>query len=74
MKKITIMAFLLAFVLAFGACEEPQNNAPVLRNPEGTISYLFPSYEGFYYEAPSVLTEENRLVVSYTTNATEGAS
>lgn len=73
MKKITIMAFLLAFVLAFGACEEPQNNAPVLRNPEGTISYLFPSYEGFYYEAPSVLTEENRLVVSYTTNATEGA-
>ena len=48
-------------------------NTPVARQDAGALGYLFPEYEGFYYEEASVLEEENRVILSYTTNKTKNA-
>ena len=41
----------------------------VARQDAGSLGYLFEEYEGFYYEEASVLEEDDRVIVSYTTNA-----
>ena len=43
----------------------------VAREDEGKLGYLFTEYEGYYYEDASVLEEKDRVIISYTTNATK---
>ena len=78
MKKLSILlVFILAVVIsvtAFG-CEtvEDVKPTPVERTDAGSVGYFFTEYEGYYYEDASVLVEENRIIVSYTTNKTKDA-
>lgn len=77
MKKLSILfALMLAIALCFTAIgcnfsSSEEGETDVERTDAGNIGYLFTEYEGFYYEDASVLVEENRVIVSYTTNKTK---
>ena len=45
----------------------------VERTDKGALGYMFTQYEGYYYEDASVLEEEDRVIISYTTNNTKDA-
>ena len=70
----TLFSGLTALTLLFvSACKPNETQPPemVARVDEGKLGYLFTEYEGYYYEDASVLEEDDRVIISYTTNATK---
>ena len=85
MKKMFLSAILAICVscLFVGGCSFVSNDGvqsddkgneyvKAERIAAGQIDYLFTEYEGFLYEAPSVIKDGEEYIISYTTNKTAG--
>ena len=87
MKKfLALLTAIIATLVCFSACgscvsdndnssssSSGGNEPPVLtkRTADGEIAYIFDEYEGFSYDAPSVIKDGNDVIVAYTTNKTQ---
>ena len=76
MKIKQCIAMVLGIVAMFsfascGSCEGGESK--IERTDKGTLGYIFTEYEGYYYEDASILEENNRVIISYTTNKTKNA-
>lgn len=82
MKKFLVLLIaIISTLLCFSACEfedsgssssgTPEPPAPIKRTADGEIPYFFDEYEGFSYDAPSVIKDGNDLIVAYTVNKTK---
>ncbi len=76
MKKKNVLTTLFSGLMALSflfasACKPNETPKNAVRTDEGRLGYLFTEYEGYYYEDASVLEEDDRVIISYTTNATK---
>lgn len=65
---ILLACSLIVSAMTFSACGSSSYKE---REDAGSLGYLFKQYEGFYYEEASVVEEDDRVIVSYTTNRTQ---
>lgn len=82
MKKfLALLTVIIATLICFSACGSDNDDSsssggsepPVLtkRTAGGEIAYIFDEYEGFSYDAPSVVKDGNDVIIAYTTNKTK---
>ena len=71
LKRLFSTALCAVAALACSACGAKQGDSLVERQDKGALGYMFASYEGYYYEEASVMEENDKVVVAYTTNATK---